>query len=131
MPFDVSQSQISVPSRSIASPMNPPPGQTITAAPVFLPFAGNTVIVGCETLVIQVQGLPATNSFVSTVTEDSGSGGGNASGAFPGQIGICTSGAGGCHTAALTLRPPNTSTPQIARLKRFIAMSSGNHVVGE
>ncbi len=38
MPFPVSQSQTSVPSRSIASSSKPPPGKTITATPVFLPF---------------------------------------------------------------------------------------------
>ncbi len=38
IPLDVSQSQTSVPSRSIYRTQYPPPGNTTTAAPVFLPF---------------------------------------------------------------------------------------------
>ncbi len=40
MPRAVSQSHISVPSSVTASAMNPPPGKTIIATPVFLPLGG-------------------------------------------------------------------------------------------
>ena len=40
MPLAVSQSQTSVPSRSMASSRYPPPGKTTTAAPVFFPLRG-------------------------------------------------------------------------------------------
>jgi hypothetical protein len=49
MPFAVSRSQTSVPSRSIAKIEYPPPGNTTTPAPVFLPVGESTVIVGRET----------------------------------------------------------------------------------
>src|SRR5207245_1518858 len=38
IPLDVSQSQTSVPSRSMYRTQYPPPGNTTTAAPVFFPF---------------------------------------------------------------------------------------------
>ena len=93
MPLAVIQSQISVPSRSIASPLNPPPGKTIIDTPAFLPLAGKIVIVGDVTSRTNVHGLPATSLFA--VTARSGGGGlSSISGAPFGQIGIWTLPAG-------------------------------------
>jgi hypothetical protein len=46
IPLDVIQSHISVPSDVITTALNPPPGNTIIAAVLFLPVGGKTVIVG-------------------------------------------------------------------------------------
>src|ERR1700678_3525431 len=98
MPLDVSQSQISVPSRSIASTWKPPPGSTTTAAPVFFPFGAYTVIVGRVTLLTHVHGLPATG--LSDCPSVSGPETGFASGATPGHIGIWVCPGEGCQGAA-------------------------------
>ncbi|MGY3231686.1 hypothetical protein ACVWWJ_003170 [Luteibacter sp. HA06] len=45
-PLLVSQSQISVPSPSMATTRNPPPGNTTTVVPVGAPFGGTIVMVG-------------------------------------------------------------------------------------
>jgi len=88
IPLEVSQSHSSVPSRSMASTWNPPPGITTTAAPVFLPWGAYTVSVGCVTLVTEVTGFPA-NSSLPTVAV-SGPGTDCLPGGLPGQIGIWT-----------------------------------------
>src|SRR3954451_16213208 len=85
IPRDVSQSQISVPSKSMARNWKPPPGNTTAAAPVFRPLAAYTVIVGWLTsLALGHHSRPAGGPT------DSGFGSGIASGTAPGQIGTCT-----------------------------------------
>src|SRR5213078_1634591 len=84
IPFDVNQSQISVPSPLMANPSNPPPGNTTAATPVFSRSGENTVMVGRTMLVHSV----------------SGPGAGCASGDAAGQIGTCTGLSEGCSTAA-------------------------------
>src|SRR5580693_2529342 len=85
IPRDVSQSQTSVPSRSIANPSKPPPGNTTTATPVFFSVGEYTVMVGCVTFSSHVHVLPAT-SLSFTVTVSSEPGAACASGISPGQI---------------------------------------------
>src|ERR1700690_700239 len=86
-PFDVSQSQTSVPSRSMARILYPPPGNTTTAAPVLLSFGAKIVMVGRDTLLTSVHGLPATGS--ATVSAVSSSGPAPAPGGVPGQGNNC------------------------------------------
>src|SRR3546814_14388148 len=59
VPLEVSQSQTSLPSRSIASLENPPPGKTSISAPLPGCLAGNTVRVGRVTFKKPVTGRPA------------------------------------------------------------------------
>ncbi len=107
MPCAVIQSQISVPSTVTARILNPPPGNTITAAPVLRPFGGNTVIVGTDTSNTACDVRPASASGVSAVNTLSGGHVTSAmSGAAPGQIGTCSSPAGGCHTPTRCTLPP-------------------------
>src|SRR6185437_2761201 len=96
-PRDVSQSQICVPSKSMANTRYPPPGNTTTAAPVLRSLASYTVIVGRLTSLTldQLCGpLPGPT--------DSGFESGIASGTAPGQIGTCTWPGDGCQPSACT-----------------------------
>src|SRR5437868_14942088 len=84
MPRDVSQSQISVPSESIARNWYPPPGNTTTATPVLRPSGAYLVIVG--TLTSLARGHQSRSGGGPS---DSGFGSGSGSGTAPGQMGIC------------------------------------------
>src|ERR1700722_14685446 len=85
IPREVSQSQTSVPSRSIANPSKPPPGNTTTATPVFFSVGEYSVIVGCVTFFTQAEVFPATKCSFS-ISVPSGRGAGCASGTAPGHI---------------------------------------------
>ena len=85
----------------IAKTLNPPPGNTIIAAPVLLPLGGKTVNVGEVTSKTASEVWPAIASGVSaTNTLSAGWEIPSISGAPLGQIGTCFSPEGGCQTPA-------------------------------
>jgi hypothetical protein len=86
-PADASHVQTSVPSKSIANTLYPPPGNTTTAAPLFFTFDEYRVIVGSETLLSRVTGSPATYLSLLEDVVVSASGFDCAPGAVPGQTG--------------------------------------------
>ena len=110
IPLDVSQSQTSVPSRSMANPSKPPPGNTTTATPVFFAVGEYTVIVGRVTFFTQTYCFPATWSSLPVVFASSGPGTGCASGTAPGHIGTCVYPGAGCHAAVCARRTANPET---------------------
>src|SRR3546814_3441161 len=90
VPLEVSQSQTSLPSRSIASLENPPPGKTSIAAPLPGCLAGNTVRVGTVTLKTPVTGRPAKRfGFVAVSLYSGGSLTSSMFGAALGHNGVC------------------------------------------
>src|SRR6185437_558297 len=121
MPLEVSQSQASVPSRSMASISNPPPGITTTAAPVFFPVGAYTVIVGRVTLVTAVTGLPASNLPLTVAVSVPGTG--CRAGAAPGQIVICLFPAAGCQTVVAACALPHVASRHRAIVKNFMMLS--------
>src|SRR5665213_38686 len=102
VPIEFSQLHTSVPSMSMARILYPPPGNTTTAAPVFLIFGENTVIVGMETLVRRIKGRPATRRSLAIVRLLSAGGFAGSPGARPGHTGkVRCSGSGGQRDAWL------------------------------
>ncbi|MES2046165.1 MAG: hypothetical protein V4475_20015 [Pseudomonadota bacterium] len=83
----------------IASVLNPPPGKTTIATPVFLPLGGKIVIVGAMTSNTASDVFPPIASGVCAVKTLSGGCVTPAIFGAPfGQSGICFRPDGGCHT---------------------------------
>jgi hypothetical protein len=112
MPREVNQSQISVPSRSMANALWPPPGNTTIATPVFFFVGEYTVSVGLETLHTQSNGAPLC---VALLVAYSGfiAGWAAASGGVPGQMGICTCPGDGCQTFVCALKQRHAKRAQV------------------
>src|ERR1035437_1463559 len=87
VPIEFNQLHTSVPSMSMARIPYPPPGNIITAAPVFLAFGEYTVIVGMETLVRRIKGRPATRWSLAVVRFLSAGGFARSPGATPDHTG--------------------------------------------
>src|SRR6202040_2935976 len=71
-PREFSQSQTSVPSRSIARILYAPPGNTPTPAPLPAPFGSYTVSVGTDTFPTRATHLPATSGLAAVEVSPSG-----------------------------------------------------------
>ena len=74
----------------MARMLYPPPGNTTTAAPVFLPFGVYTVMVGVETLPSRTTGRPAIRLSFAVVMSASGGMFADSPGATPGHTGNVT-----------------------------------------
>src|SRR5262250_98941 len=102
IPRAVAQSHTSVPSRSIARPLYPPPGNTSTAAPALTPFALKIVTVGRVTSQIQVTGRPPFGTL-PTSTRSGPETSGRATAASADHSEISSEPEGGCQVPARTL----------------------------
>ncbi|PAV69665.1 hypothetical protein WR25_19195 [Diploscapter pachys] len=89
---------ISVPSRSIATTVKPPPGRTSMAVPVLRPCGRNTVIVGRVIDPAQCHIRPPTIAEPLPVSSGASPLSGLASGTAAAHNGSCRPPAGACHT---------------------------------